>query len=125
MIEQIFATMCIRIHLQSVTERNDCGIVATNLIVCVSVDVCLLVQTPSQVLCHILKQYQLLALGIVCHILRYGDDSEVRGATLFNICFAYWKIGKQEKEIVIENIKDLISKGYVKIKAKEEKKDNN
>jgi hypothetical protein len=29
------------------------------------------------------------------------------------------KIGKQEKEIVIENIKDLISKGYVKIIAKD------
>ena len=26
-------------------------------------------------------------------ILRYGEDSEVRGSTLYNICFAYWKNG--------------------------------
>lgn len=32
-------------------------------------------------------------------ILRYGDDSEVRGATLYNICFAYWKLGQRDKAL--------------------------
>lgn len=32
-------------------------------------------------------------------ILRYGEDSEVRGATMYNICFAYWKLGQREKAI--------------------------
>ncbi len=32
-------------------------------------------------------------------ILRYGEDSEVRGATLYNICFAYWKNGEREKAL--------------------------
>ncbi|HBA49659.1 MAG TPA: hypothetical protein DCZ91_18050 [Lachnospiraceae bacterium] len=32
-------------------------------------------------------------------ILRYGEDSETRGATLFNICFAYWKNGEREKAL--------------------------
>jgi len=39
------------------------------------------------------------SIAIQEQILRYGDDSEVRGATLFNICFAYWKIGKHEKAL--------------------------
>ena len=32
-------------------------------------------------------------------ILRYGEDSEVRGATMYNICFAYWKVGEREKAL--------------------------
>ena len=30
-------------------------------------------------------------------ILRYGEDSEVRSATQYNICFAYWKNGERER----------------------------
>lgn len=32
-------------------------------------------------------------------IIKYCDDCEVRGATLYNICFAYKKIGETEKAI--------------------------
>jgi len=32
-------------------------------------------------------------------ILRYGEDSEVRSATLFNICFAYEKMGERDKAL--------------------------
>ncbi|MBQ6163297.1 MAG: helix-turn-helix domain-containing protein [Clostridia bacterium] len=32
-------------------------------------------------------------------ILRYGEDSEVRGATMYNICHAYWKLGEHEKAL--------------------------
>lgn len=32
-------------------------------------------------------------------ILRYGEDSEVRSATLFNICFAYDKLGQRERAL--------------------------
>lgn len=32
-------------------------------------------------------------------ILRYGEDSEIRGATMFNICFAYWKNGEKDKAL--------------------------
>jgi transcriptional regulator with XRE-family HTH domain len=32
-------------------------------------------------------------------ILRYGEDSEVRSATQYNICFAYWKNGEREKAL--------------------------
>lgn len=32
-------------------------------------------------------------------IIRFCDDSEVRGATLYNICFAYWKSGDRNKAI--------------------------
>lgn len=32
-------------------------------------------------------------------ILRYGEDSAVRGSTLYNICFAYWKNGEHEKAL--------------------------
>lgn len=38
-------------------------------------------------------------------ILRYGEDSEIRGATMFNICFAYWKNGEHEK--VLEQARKL------------------
>lgn len=30
-------------------------------------------------------------------LLRYSEDSEIRGATLFNICFAYWKTVSMKK----------------------------
>lgn len=39
------------------------------------------------------------SIAIQEQILRHGDDSEIRGATLYNICFAYWKIGEQEKAL--------------------------
>ena len=32
-------------------------------------------------------------------ILRYGEDSEVRSSTLYNICFAYRKIGEYDKAL--------------------------
>lgn len=32
-------------------------------------------------------------------ILRYGADSEIRAATQFNICFAYWRIGERDKAL--------------------------
>ena len=32
-------------------------------------------------------------------ILRYGADSEVRGATMFNICFSYWRLGEGDKAL--------------------------
>ena len=32
-------------------------------------------------------------------IIRYGKDSEIRGATQFNICFSYQKLGEYEKAI--------------------------
>lgn len=32
-------------------------------------------------------------------ILRYGEDSEVRSATLYNICFAYWRNGEHDKAL--------------------------
>ena len=32
-------------------------------------------------------------------ILRCCEDSEVRGATLYNICHAYWKAGEREKAL--------------------------
>ena len=39
------------------------------------------------------------SIAVQEQILRYGEDSEVRGATLYNICFAYWKIGEHEKAL--------------------------
>lgn len=32
-------------------------------------------------------------------ILRYGEDSEVRSATRYNICFTYWKVGEYDKAL--------------------------
>ena len=32
-------------------------------------------------------------------LIRYCEDCEVRGATLYNICFAYQKIGEHEKAL--------------------------
>ena len=39
------------------------------------------------------------SIAIQERIIRYGEDSEVRGATLYNICFAYWKLGEYEKAL--------------------------
>ncbi|MBO4893940.1 MAG: helix-turn-helix transcriptional regulator [Clostridia bacterium] len=39
------------------------------------------------------------SIAVQEQILRYGEDSEVRGATMFNICFAYRKIGEPEKAL--------------------------
>ena len=39
------------------------------------------------------------SIAVQEQIIRYGEDSEVRGATMFNICFAYWKIGEREKAL--------------------------
>ena len=39
------------------------------------------------------------SIAVQEQILRYGEDSEVRGATMFNICFAYWKVGEREKAL--------------------------
>ncbi|MBR3788739.1 MAG: helix-turn-helix transcriptional regulator [Clostridia bacterium] len=43
-------------------------------------------------------QYLRESISVQEQILR-GEDSEVRNATLYNICFAYWKIGEYEKAI--------------------------
>ena len=43
-------------------------------------------------------QYLKESISIQEQILR-GEDSEVRNATLYNICFAYWKTGEHEKAI--------------------------
>lgn len=39
------------------------------------------------------------SIAVQEQILRYGEDSEVRSATLFNICFAYWKVGERDKAL--------------------------
>jgi hypothetical protein len=39
------------------------------------------------------------SIAVQEQILRYGADSEVRGATMYNICFAYWKAGQREKAL--------------------------
>lgn len=39
------------------------------------------------------------SIAVQERIIRYCDDCEVRGATLYNICFAYWKIGEHDKAI--------------------------
>lgn len=44
------------------------------------------------------QQYLKESIAVQEQILR-GEDSEVRNATLYNICFAYWKIGEYEKAI--------------------------
>lgn len=44
------------------------------------------------------QQYLKESIALQEQILR-GEDSEVRNATLYNICFGYWKIGEHEKAI--------------------------
>lgn len=39
------------------------------------------------------------SIAVQEQILAYGEDSEIRGATLYNICFAYWKNGEYEKAL--------------------------
>lgn len=39
------------------------------------------------------------SIAVQEQILRYGEDSEVRGATMFNICFAYRKNGEHNKAL--------------------------
>ena len=39
------------------------------------------------------------SIAVQEQILRYGKDSEVRNATLYNICFAYWKNGERDKAL--------------------------
>lgn len=39
------------------------------------------------------------SIAVQEQIIRYCEDCEVRGATLYNICFAYWKIGEQKKAL--------------------------
>lgn len=39
------------------------------------------------------------SIAVQEQIIKYCDDCEVRGATLYNICFAYWKIGEHDKAL--------------------------
>lgn len=39
------------------------------------------------------------SIAVQEQILRYGEDSEVRSATMYNICFAYWKVGELDKAL--------------------------
>jgi len=39
------------------------------------------------------------SIAVQEQILRYGEDSEVRSATLYNICFAYLKAGEHDKAV--------------------------
>lgn len=45
------------------------------------------------------QEYLKESIAVLEQIIRYGEDSEVRGATLYNICFAYDKIGERQKAI--------------------------
>lgn len=44
-------------------------------------------------------KYLRQSISVQEQIIKYCGDCEVRGATLYNICFAYWKIGEHEKAI--------------------------
>lgn len=50
--------------------------------------------TPEEKHAH-LKE----SVAVQEQILRYGEDSEVRCATMYNICHAYWKLGEHEKTL--------------------------
>lgn len=39
------------------------------------------------------------SIAVQEQILRYGEDSEVRSATLYNICFTYWENGEYDKAL--------------------------
>lgn len=39
------------------------------------------------------------SIAVQEQILRYGEDSLVRSATLYNICFAYWKVGERDRAL--------------------------
>ena len=45
------------------------------------------------------EKYLRESIAVQEQIIKYCDDCEVRGATLYNICFAYWKVGEREKAI--------------------------
>lgn len=45
------------------------------------------------------EKYLRESIAVQEQIIRYCDDCEVRGATLYNICFAYRKIGEHEKAL--------------------------
>lgn len=45
------------------------------------------------------RRYLAESIAVQEQIIRYCDDCEVRGATLYNICFAYWKAGERDKAI--------------------------
>ena len=45
------------------------------------------------------KKYLRESIAVQEQIIRYCGDCEVRGATLYNICFAYWKIGEYDKAL--------------------------
>ena len=45
------------------------------------------------------KKHLKESVAVQEQILRYGGDSEVRNATQFNICFAYRKLGENEKAL--------------------------
>ncbi len=45
------------------------------------------------------EKYLRGSIAVQEQIIKYCDDCEVRGATLYNICFAYKKIGETEKAI--------------------------
>ena len=45
------------------------------------------------------QKYLLESIAVQEQIINYCDDCEVRGATLYNICFAYDKIGERQKAI--------------------------
>lgn len=45
------------------------------------------------------SQYLKESIAVQEQILEYGKDSEIRGSTLYNICFSYWKNGEYEKAI--------------------------
>ena len=50
--------------------------------------------TPEEKRRHLLE-----SIAVQEQILRYGEDSEVRGATMYNICHAYWKAGERDKAL--------------------------
>lgn len=45
------------------------------------------------------REYLNKAVAVEERILRYGEDSEVRGATMYNICFSYEKQGEHDKAV--------------------------
>ncbi len=45
------------------------------------------------------KKYLRESIAVQEQILRYGEESEVRSSTLYNICFSYWKNGDYDKAL--------------------------
>lgn len=45
------------------------------------------------------RQHLKESITVQEQILRYGEDGEVRAATMFNICFAYEKVGEHQKAV--------------------------